>query len=447
MHRHRATLHRDRQAGTPGTQVPPVRVPLDPMPGRDRLARLVARTTRWAIRMSGRGQGTTLPGRLAQRVAPGVLARAARRLDPVVLVSGTNGKTTTTALLTAALRAAGRQVVTNATGSNLRPGLVAALLCHRGPGDCAVLEVDEATLRRVVGDLRPTLLVLLNLSRDQLDRYHEVHSVGAAWRDAATHLDGHAGVVAVDHDPLVCYAAEGAPRAVLVGIAGARLGRDHAGCPACGVLLAADRGRPACRSCGWQPGPRRVEADRQGSLVRLRGLGQQVELSLPVASPGYAANATAAWAAAVTLGVDPAAAARAIAGVGVVEARYAEVGWHGRTVRLLLAKNPAGWDEVLAAVAGSRRPAVVSLEAGIPDGRDTSWFWDVDIRALRDRPLVVASGSRACDVALRLGVAGVNYAVEPRLDRAITLASDEGDALDLLADYTSFQAARRLVGG
>src|SRR6266516_3350830 len=94
--------------------------------------------------------------------------RLARDLDPLVLVSGTNGKTTTTALLSAALRAGGRQVVTNTTGSNLRSGLVSALLCHRGPADCAVLEVDEATLPRVIGDLRPSVLVLLNLSRDQL---------------------------------------------------------------------------------------------------------------------------------------------------------------------------------------------------------------------------------------------------------------------------------------
>ncbi|HEX9342260.1 MAG TPA: MurT ligase domain-containing protein [Actinomycetota bacterium] len=443
MHRQRATIQRS----APGQSRTPVTVTLDAATGRDQLARLVARTARRSIRISGRGQGSTLPGRLAERVSPGVLARAAKGLDPLVLVSGTNGKTTTTALLSAALRAAGHRVVTNATGSNLRSGLTSALVCHRGPADCAVLEVDEATMPRVVGDLRPNLLVLLNLSRDQLDRYHEVRSVGAAWRTAATRLGSHARVVAVDHDPLVCYAAQGAPEAVMVGVSGAHLGRDHAGCPACGDLLGSNRGRAACPGCQWQPGPRQVEAFRQGSLVRLRGLGEQVHLSLPVASPGYAANATAAWAAAVTLGVDATAAARAIAGVKVVEARYAEVGWRGRTVRLLLAKNPAGWDEVLAAVAGSERPAVVSLEAGIPDGRDTSWFWDVDIRALRNRPVVVASGSRARDVALRLGVAGVNYEVEPRLDRALALAGGKGGALDLLADYTSFQAARRLVGG
>ncbi len=422
-------------------------VNLDPANGHDRLARVIARLVRRAIRVSGQGQGSTFPGHVAERVSPGVLSRAARDLDPLVLVSGTNGKTTTTALLSAALRAGGRQVVTNTTGSNLRSGLVSALLCHRGPADCAVLEVDEATLPRVIGDLRPSVLVLLNLSRDQLDRYHEVRSLGAAWRTAATRLDSHARVVAVDHDPLICYVAEGAPEAVMVGVSGAALGRDHAGCPACGDLLGSDRGRAACLGCHWHPGPRQVEAFRQGSLVRLRGLGQQVHLSLPVGSPGYAANATAAWAAAVTLGVDAAVASRAIAAVKVVEARYAEIGWRGRTVRLLLAKNPAGWDEVLAAVENSERPAVVSLNAGIPDGRDTSWFWDVDIRALRNRPVVVASGDRARDVALRLGVAGVNYAVEPRLDRALALAGAKGGALDLLGDYTSFQAARRLVRG
>jgi UDP-N-acetylmuramyl tripeptide synthase len=135
----------------------------------------------------------------------------------------------------------------------------------------------------------------------------------------------------------------------------------------------------------------------------------------------------------------------AIAAVRVVEARHAELPWRGRTVRLLLAKNPAGWDDVLAGVATSRRPAVVSINAGIPDGRDTSWLWDVDMRSLCGRAAVVASGARAADVALRLVVAGIDPLVEPDLERALLAASASAGTVDLLADYTSFQAARRLI--
>jgi UDP-N-acetylmuramyl tripeptide synthase len=379
-------------------------------------------------------------------MAPGVLGRASSGLGPIVLVSATNGKTTTTALLSAALSAGGRRVLTNSTGSNLRRGLTTAVLCSRGNADCAVFEVDEATLPRVVDELQPGLLVLLNLSRDQLDRYYEVHTLAGRWRAAVGRLPPGAKVVAVDHDPLVCHAAEAAPEVITVGVAGASLGRDAAGCPACGELLARSRpGRPRCPACHWQPPPRQVEAERLPSEVRLRGLGAEVRASLPVPSPGYAANAAAAWAAAVSLGIPPQVAIGAIADVDVVQSRYADVAWRGRMVRLLLAKNPAGWDDVLAAVASSKRPAVVSINAGIPDGRDTSWIWDVDMGVLRGRPVVVATGERAADVALRLTVAGVDPVLEPQLEQALLRTVEEGGAMDLLADYTSFQAARRLV--
>ncbi len=393
--------------------------------------------------------GTTLPGRLAERVAPGVLGRATRGLKPIVLVSATNGKTTTTtALLGAALTAGGHRVLSNSTGSNLHRGLTTAALCSRGDADCAAFEVDEATLPAVVDELDPDMLVLLNLTRDQLDRYYEVHSLAGRWRAAAGRLSARAKVVAVDHDPLVCYVVETAPEAITVGVAGVRLGRDAAGCPRCGELLAEPwPGRPHCLACGWRPPPRQVEAERlePGAGVRLRGLGTEVRGSLPVSSPGYTANVAAAWAAAVSLGVPRRVAMRAIAAVEVVESRYAEVTWRGRRVRLLLAKNPAGWDDVLAAVASSRRPAAVSINAGIPDGRDTSWIWDVDMGVLRGRPVLVATGERAADVALRLTVAGVEPVLEPRLEQALLRTVDKGEAMDLLADYTSFQAARRLV--
>jgi lipid II isoglutaminyl synthase (glutamine-hydrolysing) len=412
---------------------------------RDRLAALLARTSRWAIRATGSGGGSTLPGRLAERVAPGVLGRVAGHLRPIVLVSATNGKTTTTALISAALRAAGRRVVTNPSGSNLHRGLVAAVLSSPGASDCAVLEVDEATLPAVVDELDADMLVLLNLSRDQLDRFHEVHSLASRWRTAAGRMHSGARVVAVDHDPLVCHVAEEAPEAVTVGLAGARLGRDAAGCPACGELLVVVGERPACWACGWHRPERMVRAELTPSGVRLEGFDARHDAPLSFPSPGYAANVAAAWAAAVSLGVPTEVAIDAIAAVRVVELRHADLRWRGRTVRLLLAKNPAGWDDVLAGVATSRRPAVVSINAGIPDGRDTSWIWDVDMRSLCGRSAVVATGARAADVALRLVATGVDPMVEPDLERALLLAAGPSGSVDLLADYTSFQAARRLI--
>jgi len=414
-------------------------------PPRDRLAALLARTSRWAIRVTGSGAGSTLPGRLAEAVAPGVLGRATAGLRPVVLVSATNGKTTTTALLAAALRAGGHRVLTNASGSNLRRGLITAALCQRDGADCAVLEVDEATLPAVLDELDPDMLVLLNLSRDQLDRYHEVHRVAERWRAAANRLRPGATVVAIDHDPLVCQVAQAAPEAVTVGLAGARPSRDGVGCPVCGQVLDQETELPGCPACRWRPPPRQVRVERIGGSVRLHGLGAHAEAAVPVRSPGYAADLAAAWAAAVRLGVPSDLAIRAISEVRMVESRWAQVRWRRRKVRLLLAKNPAGWDDALQTLDGGGRPAVVSVNSGIPDGRDPSWIWDADMGRLRGRR-VVASGRRAEDVAVRLVVAGLEPEVEPRLEQALLKATGEGGAVDLLADYTSFQQARRLVG-
>jgi lipid II isoglutaminyl synthase (glutamine-hydrolysing) len=420
---------------------------------RDRLARLSARLTSRVIRAARLGAGSTLPGRIAARISPGVLERAARACDLVVLVSGTNGKTTTTALLSAALAGGGRRVITNTTGANLRSGLTTALLHATRAADCAVLEVDEAVLPGVIDELHPDLLVLLNLSRDQLDRYHEVRALGALWRAAVMRLQPQAKVVAVDHDPLVCYVAQAAPCAVMVGVAEARLNRDGVCCPACGQLLTTGQATQlVCSSCQWQPLLRQVEAVRDGSSVVLRrphspdGLDGHVRTLLPISSFGYAANTAAAWAAATTLGIDGSTAARAIAAVKVVQDRYAEVHWRGALVRLLLAKNPASWDEILSVVGQDRdRAAVVSINAGIPDGRDTSWLWDVNMGVLRDRPVVVATGKRAADIAVRLQVTGINCVMEPRLEQALRRASAQGTTVDLLADYTSFQHARGLL--
>jgi UDP-N-acetylmuramyl tripeptide synthase len=159
------------------------------------------------IRVSGRGQGATLPGLLAERCAPGIAARRAARLDRVVLVTGTNGKTTTTAMVAAALAAAGRRVASNATGSNLYRGLATALLATDRATQDAVLEVDEAVLAQAIQELRPCLVVLLNLTRDQLDRHHEVGGLARRWRQAVAALGPGAVVVANGAEPPTAWAA------------------------------------------------------------------------------------------------------------------------------------------------------------------------------------------------------------------------------------------------
>jgi lipid II isoglutaminyl synthase (glutamine-hydrolysing) len=409
-----------------------------------RLARLVGAT----IRATGRGQGATLPGLLAERCAPGITRRSAARLERVVLVSGTNGKTTTTAMLAAALAGDGRRVVSNGAGSNLHRGLTTALLGAGAAAQDAVLEVDEAVLPRAIEELRPEAVVLLNLTRDQLDRHHEVGGLAERWRQGVAALPTGATVVANAGDPRTAWVAGAAPRALLVRLLGGRLGRDGAGCPRCGALLGQARsGRYACGRCGWSPPPASVEVERERQQLRLRGFGGRRSARLQVTADGYALDAAISWAAAVWLGASPGGSLARIAALGSVQDRYALRSWHGTPVRLLLAKNPAGWDEALGAASDRARAAVVAVNAGEPDGRDTSWLWDVDMARLGGRPLVVATGERAEDAALRLEVAGVPCRVVRPLGRAIAVAGDPaGGGVDLFADYTSFRQARRLLG-
>jgi UDP-N-acetylmuramyl tripeptide synthase len=366
-----------------------------------------------------------------------------------VLVTGTNGKTTTTALLAAALAAGGRRVATNAAGSNLYRGLATALLAAGRATQDAVLEVDEAVLATAVRELRPSLVVLLNLTRDQLDRHHEVGGLARRWRQAVAALPAGATVVANGGEPPTAWAAQAAPSALLIQLQGGGLGRDHAGCPACGNLLCQVASESyGCGHCGWAPGPASVRVTRAGHQARLSGLGGTWSVQLPLASDGSALDLAAAWAAATRLGVDPASALATIAGIGTVQGRYATCSWRGLMVRLLLAKNPAGWDEALSAADDRGRAAVVAINAGIPDGRDPSWLWDVDMARLGGRPPVAATGERAEDVALRLEVAGVPCRIVRPLAAAIAWAGRRSSdhEVDVFADYTCFGQARELIG-
>lgn len=356
----------------------------------------------------------------------------------VVLVSATNGKTTTTHFLAAALEASGERVVSNVTGANLASGLAGAL-DRAEPHGFAVLEVDERVLPTVIDPLRPELLVLGNLSRDQLDRYGEVGSVTASWRAVAEREENPA-IVANASDPAVAWAAE--PASPTWVAAGLRWRLDASTCPRCGELLSWDDDGFRCSNCGYAQ-PATVNRLEPGRLV----LGDRL-LPIELALPGEwnEANAALAITAARELGVDPADAARALAGIDTVSGRYAR---HrladGRPVRVLLAKNPAGWSEVLRFLADRDSGVVIALNAHIADGRDPSWLWDVPFELLRGRS-IAASGERALDVAVRLDYAGVPIqVVSDALDAANRV---EGSEVHIVASYTQFTAlSRRLRRG
>jgi UDP-N-acetylmuramyl tripeptide synthase len=403
---------------------------------RTRVAVAAGNATGWLSRVTGRGAGATISGRVMNVLSPHALDELATGLR-VALVSATNGKTTTTKLLTAALRTGTAPVASNSTGANLTSGIAPVLAAATRPG-IAALEVDERVVARVIDPLRAELLVLGNLSRDQLDRYGEVHAVGAAWRKVAeSHPDLH--VVANASDPNVVFAAQPA-RTTWVRL-GLQWRSDAATCPACGGLLDWSTDRFSCPQCGFAEPDTANALD--GDTLTLDGARIPLPLGLPGQWNRY--NAALAVTAAVThFGIEARTAAAAIARVDTVAGRYMTVPLpDGRRARVLLAKNPAGWSEVLRWAAEAERPVVIAVNARVADGKDPSWLWDVPYELVRGLP-AAASGDRCLDVAVRLRYADVDHRVEPDPLRAATALP--GDEPVLLCTYTQFSALYKRFG-
>ena len=380
-------------------------------------------------RRLGRGDGTVIGGRVSLIVDREALTHlGASRWTG--LVSGTNGKTTTTRLLTAALGTLG-PVVTNPQGSNLPPGLVAGL-SRAAPGTTAALEVDEAWLGIAAAALAPKTMTLLNLTRDQLDRVAEVRRLSQRWREVVT-ANPEGRIVANADDPLVAWAASAAPdRCTWVG-AGQPWRDDAAGCARCGGRIRWEGEEWACDECGFaRPTPVLwIEADE---LVGSDGIRHAIALTLP----GRANRANAAMAAATAeiAGVDLDVSLAAMRATAAVDGRYRTARVGHSTARLLLAKNPAGWVEVFDMLAPPPCPVVVVINSRIADGRDPSWLWDVPFERLAGR-VVAASGERSRDLAVRLQYAGVDAR---RIDDPLEAVQAVGPgAVDVAANYTALR--------
>jgi UDP-N-acetylmuramyl tripeptide synthase len=386
-------------------------------------------------RLTGRGGGAVIGGRVALTLDKGALGKLAAGRS-LFLVSGTNGKTTTTALLAAALGTAG-PVVTNMTGANLKTGLVSAL-ARDLESRVAVLEVDEAALIQVLAETTATVVVLLNLSRDQLDRYGEVRLAAQKWRTSlGARPEVH--VVANCDDPLVVWAAQAAGTVTWVST-GQQWRIDATSCPNCGGRISWTGEMWRC-SCGLaRPEPEIGGAVGDEETVEVGGRSFPVRLQLP--GRCNASNAAMAVAAARVAGVDPEDALAAMVGIANVAGRYRQVNLGSATARLLLAKNPAGWNETLDFLAAPPAGVVVAVNARGPDGYDTSWLWDVDFERLEGRP-VVAAGERALDVAVRLRYAGVSH--EVCADPLVAARRLPPGKVELVANYTAFQTVLAAV--
>ncbi len=420
------------------------------------VARVVAGAARLVSRATGR-EGGALPGKVLLALAPSALAtlakRGRKRGRRIVLVSATNGKTTTTALLAEMLAAGGLEVVHNATGANLRSGIATTMLQAGTRGDVCVLETDEATLPLVAGDLQPDAIVFGNLFRDQLDRFGELEVLADRWRDTLETLDpAQTTLIYNADDPLIAELVH--EQSTARGFATLPFGLDDPEVGQDGVPHAADS--RFCRRCGhaldyahswvghlgdWSCpncGAARADLSVRVARVHLDGLaatnlevellgGDGAALRLPIPGLYNVYNAVAAVAAAHEFGIDLAQMDEAIRSAGPAFGRFERIPVPtGGTITLLLVKNPTGLNEIVRTLVESGVDLTATLFAlndGIADGRDTSWIWDADIEPLLERAgAMVVTGERAAEFGLRATYGGLDpqgVLYEPDLEQAM----------------------------
>jgi lipid II isoglutaminyl synthase (glutamine-hydrolysing) len=437
----------------------------------------LARATGAVSRRSGRGGGTTLPGRLLLRLAPDALGRLASSLEGgSTIVSATNGKTTTAGMIAEILRADGRVPVHNRAGSNMSWGVATALLEQRGSE--GLFEVDEAWLPPVAAEVEPRLIVLGNLFRDQLDRYGELESLADEWAELVERRAGATEFVLNADDPLVADLGrdrEGRrrPSVTYFGIddpSQALPGLEHAHdakhCRRCGAAYVYERafvghlGHYSCPNCDADRPAPDVAATRVtlegmgGSRVAIGTTAGDLDVHLPLPGLYNVYNAVAAVAAAQRIGVDLEVVASGLEAMRAVFGRVETIDVGGVPVSILLIKNPAGTNEVLRTLRLESDEGGldlwIALNDRIADGRDVSWVWDADFELLDGAVRsVVCAGTRAPEMAVRLKYAGlpqelieVVEEIPASLDRAVSAA---GGRLFALPTYTALIELRKLL--
>jgi UDP-N-acetylmuramyl tripeptide synthase len=448
---------------------------------------LAARSAQLASRTLKRGGGTTYPGVLARRIDPKVLSKLSRKFARgSVAITGTNGKTTTTRMVSKILQTAGVRAVNNSTGANLVTGVTAALvsdssLLGRPASEMGLFEVDEASVSKVASEAEIFLLAVLNLFRDQLDRYGEIAYTAKVIASAFPDLPSNGTVVLNADDPLVASLGRGAKRPVYFGV------EDHAfdtgtlqhiadskDCPVCGTALHYDAvyfghvGVYRCPNCSFaRPAPTyratrvRMDGPRGTNFLLTTPEGEyEARIGLPGLYNVY--NALAAAAVAGEAGMRTEVILRGLAEFGGAFGRVERVRVGEKEVFLLLIKNPVGFNEILRtfvaspadeAGATSARHVLIAINDNHADGQDVSWLWDVDFEMLANAGAVPAgfhvSGIRAQDMSVRLKYAELPVrSVMPDRKGALLQALDAtppGETLYVLPTYTAMLELRQVL--
>lgn len=430
-----------------------------------------ARTIGRLSRASGRGGGTTLPGRVLLKLDGDAITKLGQGLtDGTTLISATNGKTTTASMLATILDAEGRHPVHNRAGSNMTWGVATALAEQKGKE--GLFEVDEAWLPEVAQRLHPKTILLGNLFRDQLDRYGETEALADAWASMAATLAGQTGFVLNADDPLIADIGKSSGAGTIYfgiddesqALPELQHAHDAKLCRNCGNELTYERafvghlGHYQCEACGMK----RPRPDISAGSITLKGMSGLTatvsssegssELELPLPGLYNLYNALGAIATATKLGVPVNKSVAALAGMKAVFGRVERITIGEVDLSILLIKNPAGANEVIRTLALEPAPVDIwiALNDRIADGRDVSWIWDADFEVLAGRVgRITCTGTRASEMALRLKYAGwpaertaVIDNPEAAFDQAVATADGQ---LFALPTYTALLDLRNLL--
>lgn len=433
-------------------------------------------------RLSGRG-GTTLPGRIALKIEPKLTSYLTSLLPSgTLLITGTNGKTTTSALVSGILKEAGSSCISNQSGSNLAWGVASSLLTRASLSghlreDIAVMEVDEAALPGVTGSVKPRGITITNIFRDQLDRYGEVdHVLQKIKRGLDLQPQDGFEVINADDPSLTGIQAGQNKKRWLYGLeldlpedTFENTGRDMKTCPLCRnelqyeKLYYAHLGHYSCHSCGYKRPKPDISLVKAGepvngtSLLQIELPGETAEIKFPLPGTYNLYNLLAAVSTAKALDIPTpliaSALEKSVPSFGRMEFFEAS----GKTLIMALIKNPVGANEVLRTILqqSDKINLLVAINDKIADGTDVSWLWDVDFEQLglekSNFTGLYASGLRAWDMAVRFKYAGFDPAqvtVEENTEKAIKSALEvtpPGSKLFILPSYTAMLEIRRIL--
>lgn len=423
----------------------------------------VAKSVTFIVRSLRLGAASVLPGSIARRIEPRLLQLLSQQVkNGVILIAGTNGKTTTALLLCTILERKGFRVTHNSTGANLENGLMTALLESTNllgtlNTDYAILEVDENIVPRVLTPLQPRIILCLNLFRDQLDRYGEVDTISKRWTKVISTLPPETVVIPNADDPTLSNLGQQLPQRVLFFglnepehyLEAIPHAVDSIYCPKCGHSLdykgvyLSHLGDFTCPKCGFSKSKPTLESSEWSQI--LVGLYNKY-------------NTLAAATAAIELGVDEVTIRDTINTFQAAFGRAEDLVINGKRVRILLSKNPVGTNETIRVVTQSTdKTTLLVLNDRTPDGTDVSWIWDVDTEKLVERGgTLVVSGDRVYDMALRLRYSqkspdsNLNLIVEEDLRQAIATALEhtpENETLHILPTYSAMLEVREVLTG